>query len=110
MTAYADAHGYAMGDYKKLDLPFESKLLAQPADVQQRIQKRIEEFVTRLLDAFNAGDTAPLAIQAICRAQSADPGPVAQQLEDPRQWTREDIERRAASLCSDKGPEGDFDD
>jgi fructose-bisphosphate aldolase class II len=51
-----------------------------------------------------------LVIQAICRSQSADPGPVASQIEDPQQWTAEKITQRAACICNDKGPEGDFDD
>jgi fructose/tagatose bisphosphate aldolase len=110
MTAYADHHGYKGGDYRKLNLPFESKMLAQPASVRQRIQKGVEDFVLRLLDVFNARNTAPMVIQAICQAKCADPGPVSQQIEDPQQWTSEKIARRAACICSDKGPQGDFDD
>lgn len=110
MKAYADTHGFKSGDYKKLNLPFETKILAQPAFVRDRIQKRIESFVRKLLEVFNSGNTAPLVIQAICRSRSADPGPVASQIEDPQQWTADKITRRAASICSDKGPEGDFDD
>ncbi|MGD9217219.1 MAG: class II fructose-bisphosphate aldolase [Desulfobacteraceae bacterium] len=110
MTAYADRHGFNAGDYRKLNLPFETKLLSQPASVRERVQKGVEEYVDRLLELFNARDTAPMVIEAICRAQSADPGPVAQQVEDPRQWTDEQIARRASAICSDKGPQGDFDD
>ncbi len=110
MKACADAHGFKSGDYKNLNLPFENKIMAQPAFVRNRIQQRIEAFVGNLLEVFNSRDTAPLVIQAICRSQSADPGPVAQQIEDPQQWTTEKIAQRAASICRDKGPEGDFDD
>jgi hypothetical protein len=35
MVAYSDAKGLKKGDYKKLNLPFESKLLAQPKAIQQ---------------------------------------------------------------------------
>jgi fructose-bisphosphate aldolase class II len=63
-----------------------------------------------LIEVFNCRDTAPLAIQSICQARSADPGPVALQIEDPTQWTAEKIAERAACICSDKGPDGDFDD
>jgi fructose-bisphosphate aldolase class II len=110
MEAYADHHGYRGGDYRKLNLPFETKMLAQPASVRERIQKGVEEFVIRLLDVFNARNTAPMAIQAICQTKCADPGPVSKQIENPQQWTSEKIVQRAACICSDEGPQGDFDD
>jgi len=77
-VAYADAKGLKKGDYKKLNLPFESKLLAQPKAIRSRMSKRVEDFIYQMLmTVFNAGDTAPLAIEAILRANSYDPGPKA---------------------------------
>ena len=72
---------------------------------------RVEDFVYRLLvDVFNAGDTAPLAVEAILKADSYDLGPKGDRIEDPVEWTREKIHERAAVIDSDKGPAGDFED
>ncbi|KPJ97478.1 MAG: ketose-bisphosphate aldolase [Desulfobacterales bacterium SG8_35] len=111
MVAYADKQGWKGGNYKKLNLPFETKLLGQAKEVRERMCKRVEDFVyTLLVDVFNAGDTAPLAIAAILKADSYDLGSKVDRIEDPAQWTEEKIRKRAAAIDSDKGPEGDFDD
>jgi fructose-bisphosphate aldolase class II len=73
--------------------------------------KRVEEFVYNMLvNVFNAKDTASLAIKTILETGTYDPGPKASQIEDPNEWTSEKIVQRAATIVSDKGPEGDFDD
>ncbi|MDH3566490.1 MAG: class II fructose-bisphosphate aldolase [Desulfobacteraceae bacterium] len=111
MTAYAESKGLKGGDYKKLNLPFENKLMGQPKTVRERMIKRVETFVYNMLvDVFNAKDTAPLAINAILEVGTFDPGPKALRIEDPDEWTPEKIAQRAALITSDKGPEGDFDD
>ena len=111
MVAYADKQGWKGGNYKKLNLPFETKLLGQAMEVRERMSKRVEDFVYRLLvDVFNAGDTADLAIKAILDANSYDPGPKVDCIEDPTEWTEEKIRQRAATIDWDKGPEGEFDD
>lgn len=111
MTAYADERGIKGGNYKKLNLPFENKLLGQPSDVRQRMVKRVETFIYKMLtEVFNAQDTAPLAIEAILDAGAFDPGLRAQRMEAPDQWTPELIREKAAAICSDKGAAGDFDD
>ena len=111
MVAYADKQGWKGGNYKKLNLPFETKLLGQAREVRERMCKRVEDFVYRLLlDVFNAGDTAPLAIEAILQANSFDLGPKVDRLENPAEWTEEKIRQRAADIDTDKGPSGDFED
>jgi hypothetical protein len=111
MVAYADEKGWKGGGYKNLNLPFENKLLGQPQDVRDRMCKRVEDFTYNILaNVFNAGDTADLAIEAILEANSYDPGPKAERIEDPADWTPEKIVAKAAELDTDKGPEGDFDD
>jgi len=111
MKAYADAAGLSGGNYKKLNLPFENKLLAQPMEIRERMAKRVEEFAYNMLvNVFNAQDTATLAIESILEAGSYDPGPKAHRIEDPADWTREEIIRRAADLEVNEGPQGDFDD
>jgi fructose/tagatose bisphosphate aldolase len=111
MVEYANENGLKGGNYKKLNLPFENKLQGLPSDVRERMVKGVEDFVYDLLtDVFNAGDTAPLAIEAILKAGSYDFGPKATRYEDPSEWTESRIHERAATLNADKGPTGDFDD
>jgi len=111
MVEYARSKDIKGGNYKKLNLPFENSLLGQPGDVRERMVKGVEDFIYELLtNVFNAGDTAPLAIEAIIESGSYDLGPKTARIEDPAEWTKEKIRERAASLNTDKGPAGDFDD
>ena len=111
MVAYAQEQGWQGGNYKKLNLPFENKLLGQMEEIRLRMAKRVEEFVYNMLvNVLNAENTAPLAVAAILEAGSYDAGPKADRIEDPAHWTSEQIIQRAASIESDKGPAGDFDD
>ena len=111
MVEYARSKELKGGNYKKLNLPFENKILGQPKEIRDRMSKGVEDFVYDLLvNVFNAKDTAPLGISAILEAGSYDPGPKAERIDDPSDWTVEKIKERAAGLSSDKGPEGDFDD
>jgi len=111
MVAYAKVQDIKGGNYKKLNLPFENKLLAQPIEIRERMAKGVEDFVYGLLTrVFNAQDTASLALEAILEAGSYDLGPKGTRIEDPTQWTEARIHERAEGLDSDKGPAGDFDD
>ncbi len=111
MVAYADSQGIKGGNYKKLNLPFENKILGQPADVRERMAGRVEDFVYNMLaNVFNAADTADIAIDLINEAGGPDAGPKAERIEDPAEWTEAKIIERAKSIDSDKGEEGDFDD
>ena len=111
MIAYAQAHELKGGNYKKLNLPFENKLLGQPQTIRDRMVNRVEEFVyNMLINVFNAQDTASFAIEGILEAGTYNPGPKAVKIEDPAEWTPEKIVKRATSITSDKGAEGDFDD
>jgi len=111
LVAYAQDQGWKGGNYKKLNLPFENKLLGQSAEIKNRMVKRVEEFVYNMLvNVLNAENTAPLTLAAILKAGSYDAGPKGERIENPAQWTPEEIIKRGASISSDKGPEGDFDD
>lgn len=111
MVAYAQVSEIKGGNYKKLNLPFENRLLGQPQDIRERMIKRVEDFVYNVIaNVFNAENTAPLAIQAILAAGSHDPGPKAERIESSSEWTPEKIVQRAATITSDKGEPGDFDD
>lgn len=111
MLNYAEGAGIRGGNFKKLNAPFENRLLGQPAEVRSRMAEAVEAFTyTMLTGVFNASDTAPLAIEAILSAGSHDAGPKADRTESPEEWTPEKISEKASEIVSDKGPEGDFDD
>jgi fructose/tagatose bisphosphate aldolase len=111
MVAHAAERGWSAGDYKKLNLPFEAKLWAQPREVRERMVTAVEEFVYGLLtDVFNAAGTASLGVEAILAAGSYDLGPKGGRSEDPAQWTPEKAAARAATLHKEDSPEGSFDD
>jgi fructose/tagatose bisphosphate aldolase len=111
MVAYAQNQGWKGGNYKKLNLPFENKLLGQSGEIKNRMVKRVEEFVYNMLvNVLNTENTAPLTMAAILEAGSYDAGPKGERIEEPTQWTPELIIKRGASISSDKGPEGDYDD
>jgi hypothetical protein len=111
MTAYADDKGIKGGNFKKLNLPFENKLLSQPKDIRERMVSRVDSFVYKMLtDVLNATDTASLVLDAIGKAGTYDPGPKATRIEDRDEWTPEKIAERAKTVTGDKGPAGDFDD
>ncbi len=111
MKAYAEKQGWKGGNYKKLNLPFENKIMGQPKQVRERMARAVEDFVYELLTGvFNASDTAPLAIETILDAGSYDIGPKGTRIEDPAEWNEEKIRQRAAAFYKPKGPAGDFDD
>jgi fructose-bisphosphate aldolase class II len=111
VVAYADEKGWKKGDYKSLNLPFESPFLAQPKEIRERMAQRVEDFTCKMMtEVFNARDTAPLAIEAILAAGSYDLKPKTGRIEDPAAWTDAKIVERAASLDTDKGAAGNFDD
>ena len=111
MVDYANEKGWKSGNYKKLNLPFEPRLMGQPQPVRERMVKRVEDFVYDLLvNVFNASDTASLAVEAILAAGFYDLGVKAERIEDPAEWTGDKIAARAAALDTDKGPAGNFED
>ena len=111
VVAYADDKGWKKGDYKNLNLPFESKFMAQPAEIRERMAKRVEDFAYKMMtDVLGGGDTAPLAVEAILEAGSYDLGPKVGRIDDPAEWTEAKIVERAKTLDHDAGAEGDFDD
>lgn len=111
MISYARSNNFSPGDYKKLNLPFENRLLSQTREIRERMAKGVEEFVLWLLkDVFYAEDTAPLAIETILDEGSFHPGDKCEKIEDPNDWTEPKIREKAREIITDKGPEGDFDD
>lgn len=111
MISHAAEQGWSGGNFKKLNLPFETSILAEPAAIRERMVGRVEDFVYKLLtEVFNAKGTATLGKELLLEAGSHDLPAKGERIEDPANWTKEAIIERAATLDVDKGPEGDFDD
>ncbi len=111
MVTFAQSKNWKKGDYKNLNLPFESKLLAQPKEIRDRMIKGVEEFAYKMMtEVLNSQDAAPLAIEAILKAGSYDLGPKVNRIEDPAAWTKDKIIDRASHIGSNKGPAGKFED
>lgn len=111
MVEYAKEKGWKGGDFKKLNRPFENRLLGLPREERERMIQGVEDFVYTLIkDVFNGQDTAPLAIEAILKAGSYDLGPKGSRIEDPAAWTEAKIREKGTLLSPDKGPKGNFED
>ncbi len=112
MVEYAESKSLKGGNYKKLNLPFEPKLLSQPREIRERMEYAVEDFVYDLLvNVFNASDTADLAIETILRSGSYYLGPKGHPLEDPEEWTYEKILGKGAGIQADVTAEGgNYDD
>ena len=111
MVAYAKENGLSGGNFKKLNLPFENRLLGQPVDIRDRMVKRVEDFVyDMLVNVLNSEDTAPLVLADILEVGSHHPGAKVGRIENPNDWTTEKIKAKAETIVSDKGPQGDFED
>jgi fructose/tagatose bisphosphate aldolase len=111
MLAHAQKQGWKSDNFKKLNLPFENKLLGQPKEVRERMVKRVEDFTYNMMvNVFNARDTADIAIELILKTGGYDPGPKAERIENPADWTPEKIKVRAQSISGDKGPQGNYED
>jgi fructose-bisphosphate aldolase, class II len=111
MVEHARTKEWKKGDYKKLNLPFENKLLGQPKEVRERMAKRVEDFTYNMLTkVLNATDTAPLAVEAILKAKSYNMVPKSKRIENPADWTESKIREKVKSVHGNKGPGGDFSD
>ncbi len=111
MKEFAQEKGWSKGNYKNLNLAFENRIMGQPKEIRERMARRVSDFIyTMLVEVFNAQGTARYAVEAILEAGSYDLGPKVGRIESPEDWTEKKIRVKAASLDSDKGPEGDFSD
>ncbi len=111
MVDYAKGKEWKSGDYKKLNLPFENRLVSQPREIRDRMAKAVEDFAYGMMvNVFNGKDTAGFAIEAILKANSYDLGPKSGRIENPAEWTNEKIAAKVKTLHGNKGPQGNFDD
>ncbi len=106
MVAYADGRGMSRksGDYKKLNLPFHEKILAEPREVVDRIVDEVAWWAERFIKAFGAEGSAEKVLEVISRRNDSNASP----------------DRKIAGARADFGPgkapgrakggEGDFSD
>jgi fructose/tagatose bisphosphate aldolase len=106
IVGYADGKGMSRksGDYKKLNLPFHEKILAEPVDVIGRIVDEISEWGKRFIRAFGGEGTAELVAEAACRRSDHNSSP-ERVIRSPRsKYGPESAPNKA------KVAEGNFDD
>lgn len=107
MVAYAREKGLKGGNYKKLNLPFENKMHAQPPEIRERMVRGVEDFAySMMVHVFDSNDSAPIVLENILKTGSYDPGPTTQKIEREEEWTEEKIRKRAKSLFSGQGEPG----
>jgi fructose/tagatose bisphosphate aldolase len=106
MTASADSRGMSRksGDYKKLNLPFHEKILAEPDNITGRIVDEIAEWAKRFIRAFGGEGTAEIAAEAASRRGDHNSSP-ERVIRSPRSKYGPDNAPNKA-----KGAAGDFDD
>ncbi|MGE4520241.1 MAG: class II fructose-bisphosphate aldolase [Desulfobacteraceae bacterium] len=111
MNEYARKNNIKGNDFKKLNNPFENRIMGIEKEVKEKMAKRVEDLAyDYLVNVFNAKDTADYVISEILEKGGHDPGPKASRIEKPEEWTKEKIIEKAKLITSDKGPDGDFDD
>jgi fructose/tagatose bisphosphate aldolase len=105
IVAYADDKGMSRksGDYKKLNLPFHEKILAEPTHVIGRITDEISEWAKRFIRAFGGEGTAEKVVEVACRR--------ADHNSSPERVIRNPRSKYGPEAAPNKGKtEGDFDD
>ncbi|MDR1966980.1 MAG: class II fructose-bisphosphate aldolase [Synergistaceae bacterium] len=77
LVASADSSGMSRksGDYKKLNLPFHEKILAEPAQITGRIVDEVAEWAKRFIKAFGGEGTAERVVEAAVRRGDRNSSP-----------------------------------
>jgi fructose/tagatose bisphosphate aldolase len=77
MVAYADGRGMSRksGDYKKLNLPFHEKILAEPDHITGRITDEVAEWAKRFIRVFGGEGTAGHVLEAASRRADHNSSP-----------------------------------
>ncbi|MBW2453512.1 MAG: class II fructose-bisphosphate aldolase [Deltaproteobacteria bacterium] len=112
LVDYANDKGFKGGAYKKLNKPMDELLKKQPAEVQARMVKAVEEFVVNLIEnVFGAAGTVDEALDIILEAKSGTIPTAHEVIEDKAKWTEAYIAEQGAKLDALQAQiEGDFDD
>lgn len=77
MVAYADGKGMSRksGDYKKLNLPFHEKILAEPDHIVGRIVDEIADWGRRFIKAFGGEGTSEKLLEIMSRRPDHNAAP-----------------------------------
>ena len=111
MSEYAEKNQIKGNDFKKLNRPFENKLMGIEREIKEEMVQRDEDLAyDYIVNVFNAKDTADFVVEEILEKGGHDPGPKAKRIENPEDWTKEKIIEKAKLISSDKGPDGNFDE
>lgn len=105
MVASADAQGMSRksGDYKKLNLPFHEKILAEPQPIIDRIVDEVSEWGKKFIRAFDGEGTAEKVIEVMCRRPDQNAAPARGILNPRSKYGPENAPNRSKTS-------GDFDD
>lgn len=106
IVAWCDAKGMSRksGDYKKINLPFHEKILAEPQPYLDRIVDEIADWGKRYIRAFGAEGSADKVIEVMSRRPDHNCAP-DRAIKNARSfYTAQTAPNR------DKGATGDFDD
>jgi len=103
MKAYAQKYNLKGGNFRKLNLPFESRLMSQSRKIKERMIKGVEDFAYNLIkNIFNSENTAPMVYEKIINTGSYTANSKAVRIEKQEDWTQEKIYSRASLLGTSK--------
>jgi fructose/tagatose bisphosphate aldolase len=107
MVAAADGKGLSRksGDYKKLNLSFHEKILAEPANITGRIVDEVADWAKRFIKAFGSEGSAEKVIEVVSRRPDGNSSP-ERAIRSPRsKYTPENAPAKAGAKAA-----GNFDD
>ncbi len=91
MVAEADRRGYGRGsgDYKRLNLAFHSRIMAEPAEVRDRILDETEDWALRFFEAFGSAGLGHAVIDRVLERGDWNAAPQRRVLADREDYTRD---------------------
>ncbi|MDD2716119.1 MAG: class II fructose-bisphosphate aldolase [Candidatus Wallbacteria bacterium] len=112
MIEIAKTKGWKGNDYKNLNKDIDPELKKLPKNIQDRMVKGVEDFVTNLfVNIFNSSNTADLAVDALLEAKSPEIKLFDKVLEDKKFWTVDYINKEGQRLLEKQNEAtGNFDD
>jgi hypothetical protein len=89
MVSYADGKGYSRssGDYKRLNLPFNSLIISLPEEYRSRILAETEAWALRFFEAFNSLGSGTRVQDRILARGEWNPSPEQKIIADRKDFT-----------------------